>query len=205
MTTLPNLIRTRPLAAQAAQHPVPSEGSQVLVGERPLAALTNLRLAPKAAKPLKAALGLVLPTKANTVSESDQGLRCLWLAPDEWLLIEANGDGTALAASVTAALDGVHHSAKDLSDNYATIRLSGIKARAVLAKLTPFDTHASLFTLGQCAQTILAKSNLILDVISDDAAGLCLDMYMRRSFAAYVWERLIDAGLEFQVGVVGAA
>lgn len=201
------LIHTRPLAGRAAGHPEPRDASQVVVAEMPHRALVNLRLRPEHAATATAAAGAALPTQANTVTTGaagNDGRRCLWLGPDEWLIQHVGGTGPDLAESLSTALAGLHHSAKDVSDNYATIRLSGPRARDVMAKLTPLDLHTSVFTTGQCAQTVMAKSSVILDVVADDETGLTLDISLRRSFAAYVWDRLIDAGLEYGVGVIGA-
>ena len=200
-----NLIRTRPLAGRAATDAAPKETSAVTLRELPYLALTNLRVQPAAADSLKEDLDLALPVQANTTFENAAGLRALWLGPDEWLIQSNSQDGDALTQSLSKALENIHHSAKNVSDNFTSLRLEGPKTRQVLAKLTPFDVHRSVFSAGQCAQTVMAKTNVILDMVSDeDEAGLCLDLSVRRSFAAYLWDRLIDAGLEFNIGVHGA-
>jgi len=198
------LIRTRPLAgiATAVQPALPS---QVKLEAMPYRAMVNLRLEAEATHVslLNATLQIDLPMKANTTIQGS-GPRCLWLGPDEWMVSSEAQTGTALVASLSETLGSTHHSAKDLSDNYTTLRLSGAKARDVLSKLTPLDVHQRVFTTGQCAQTVMAKSNVILDMISDGADGPCFEMSLRRSFAAYVWARLVDAGLEFGLEVPDA-
>lgn len=191
-----NLIKTRPLAGLTAEHTQPSDKGELSIHELPPRALTNLRLTPKAAKDLKDALGISLPIRPNTTAMAGD-LRALWLGPDEWLVQSQSLSGPDLSAKLSNALDGQHHSAKDLSDNYASIRICGTKCRATLVKLTPFDLHETVFSTGQCAQTVMAKSSVILDVVDDGDQGLSLDISLRRSFAAYVWARLVDAGLEF--------
>ena len=128
------LIHTRPLAGRAAGHPEPRDASQVVVAEMPHRALVNLRLRPEHAATATAAAGAALPTQANTVTTGaagNDGRRCLWLGPDEWLIQHVGGTGPNLAAALSTALADLHHSAKDVSDNYATIRLSGPRARAM--------------------------------------------------------------------------
>ena len=200
-------IRTRPLAgiAQAVQ---PRRPHQVTLEERPYRALVNLRLDAVAEAQhvdlLNATLQIDLPTQANTTT-GGFGPRCLWLGPDEWLVVSENQSGADLVVSLADVLGQTHYCATDLSDSYATLRLSGAKARDVLFKLTPLDVHRRVFTQGQCAQTLMAKSHVILDVISDDGegsnAGPCFEISLRRSFAAYLWARLVDAGGAFGLAV----
>lgn len=197
------LIRNRPLTG-IAKAIAPSLESQVRLEELPYRAMVNLRLDAQAEAThvnlLNASLQINLPTKANTTSQGS-GPRCLWLGPDEWLVSSDTQTGPEVVASLSETLGNTHHSAKDLSDNYTTLRLSGAKAREVLSKLTALDVHQRIFTTGQCAQTVMAKSNVILDMISDGAEGPCFDISLRRSFAAYLWSRLVDAGLEFGLEV----
>ena len=199
-----NLIRTRPLAGLAAGQPAPTPTDHVGVAEMPYRALTNLRVEASAAGALTQVLALTLPIQANTVTEGQGGIRALWLGPDEWLVQNLTAEGADQVAQISTAMGEVHHSAKDVSDAYATIRLQGPKARAVLAKLTPFDIHPSVFTAGQCAQTVMAKSNVIMDMVEEGADRATFDITTRRSFATYLWNRMIDAGLEYGVAQVGA-
>lgn len=205
------LIRTRPLAGVALPEQAASTAPLTLQ-ELSYRTLLNLRLDPKGEEAhvglLSAALQVHLPLIANTVSQS-KTVRCLWLGPDEWLVIDTCSSGPALAMSLKDSLGKTHHSLIDVSDAFATLRLSGIEARTVLAKLTPLDVHGSVFTAGQCAQTVLAKSAVILDAIADDATddatGPVFDITTRRSFAAYVWHRIYDAGAEFGLATQGEA
>ncbi len=195
------LIRNRPLAGHTMGHAAPTADSLVTVHELPYAALVNLRVAPARAKAVADALGFVLPTKANTVTTTGQ-ISCLWLGPDEWLVHDPAAAGADLQARIAQALAGEHASAKDVSDNYASIGVAGPKTEALLTKLTPLDLDETAFALSTCAQTVLAKANVILHRDGTDTNAFTI--LLRRSFAAYVWGRLIDAGLEFQVGVVAA-
>ena len=198
------LIRTRPLdplGLKAAS----STRADTTLAEVPYRGLVNFRIDVVAHKThvdlLSASLGIKLPMAANTITQSDTA-RCLWLGPDEWLIINSAADGGEMVDALVAELGSeTHYSAKDLSQNYQTIRLEGPHARDVLSKLTPLDVDSSVFTAGQCAQTVMAKSAIILDVIDDEKDNPTFEITVRRSFATYVWQRLVDAGLEYGVSV----
>ena len=200
------LIQTRPLAGLSNASTPDGQGgeAQLILQEVPARGIVNLRLNPAKEADgviaLSETLHLELPMQPNRVI-CHENLRCLWLGPDEWLVVDEGKIGSILAQDLGRILGARHHSAHDVSHNYTTIRLSGDKVRAVLAKLTPFDLHKSVFTHAHCAQTVMAKSTVILDVISDEGAAVCFEITLRRSFAAYMWARIKDAGAEFALAV----
>ncbi|NQW12162.1 MAG: sarcosine oxidase subunit gamma [Alphaproteobacteria bacterium] len=138
------------------------------------------------------AVGAEPPVAPNTVVEGKAGV-VLWLGPDEWLIVTPAGDETKIAAALEKALAGVHTSVVDLSDSYATLRLSGAKARWVLSKGWPVDLHPRAFGPGHCAQSHLAHANVILRQLDDTPS---YQLIVRRSFARYLWDWLLDASLE---------
>src|SRR5207302_506874 len=70
----------------------------------------------------------------------------------------------------------------------------GALARETLMKGCSLDLHPRSFTPGQCAQTMLARAQIILHQI-DGAPSY--DLYPRRSFAEYLWLWLCDAMAEY--------
>jgi len=144
-------------------------------------------------------LGAGLPSTPNTTAESGRATT-IWTAPDEWLLITAPGDESALEADLAQALAGVHHAVTDVTDQSTVIRLSGADARTVMAKGCAIDLHASVFGPGQSAQSHLAAALVTFWQIGDTPdASPSYDIMVRASFAAYLWAWLSDAGLEFGV------
>jgi sarcosine oxidase subunit gamma len=105
----------------------------------------------------------------------------------------------ALAAGLRAALDGRHYAVTDVTEGRTIIGLSGPHARDVLMKGCPIDIHPREFKAGECAQSTLAKANIILHQTSDDPS---YDIYVERSFASYLWDWLEDASLEYGLAVV---
>jgi sarcosine oxidase subunit gamma len=150
-------------------------------------------------------LDLLLPTEPNTTAGRGD-LVALWLGPDAWLLTCPPGALAAHADSLRRALSDVHAAITDVSDGRVALRLAGPNARDVLVKGCPLDLHPSIFATGSCAQSILAKTSVLLHLPDDTAQrGPTFDLYVGRSFAHYVWSWLEDAGQEYGVQVEAAA
>jgi sarcosine oxidase, subunit gamma len=143
------------------------------------------------------ALGSAPPTTPNT-TVSDPERVVVWTAPNEWLVITEPGAESALEAAIIEALDGVHYAVTDTSDHSTIIRLSGTRARAVMAKGCALDLHPRAFKAGDAAQAHLAQAQATFWQIDDVPT---YDILVRASFAAYLWAWLVDAGLEFGVRV----
>lgn len=148
-----------------------------------------------------AVLGCVLPSAPNSV-QSAADLTILWLGPDEWLVLTAPGAESALSERLEAALLETHAAVTDVSGNRAHLRLRGAAAREVLAKGCPLDLHPRVFKPGSCAQTVLARTSVLLHLL-DDAPTF--DLFPRRSFAPYVVAWLADAMRDYEGVLLNAA
>ncbi len=156
--------------------------------------LLNLRGNPSAKRftdAVRKAVGAAPPGQPNTVAVGEHG-RVLWLGPDEWLIAAKTDIDEEKIDGLEAALAAVHHSIVDLSDNYAVIAIQGPRVRWVLAKGWPNDLQEPAFGRGHCAQGMLAHAQVILEQTAVDGYQL----YVRPSFAAYLWDWLIDAAGE---------
>ena len=142
---------------------------------------------------LEERLGLAIPIAPNAFSATADGARrVVWLGPDEWLVMAEPGDAGALEAdlrSILASGDG-RGAVVDVSANRTTLALGGARARTLLEHGCTIDLHPSRFRPGTCAQTMLARANVLLLAISDRPDYLIL---VRPSFAAYVVAWLADA------------
>ncbi|MEE8270524.1 MAG: sarcosine oxidase subunit gamma family protein [Alphaproteobacteria bacterium] len=147
-------------------------------------------------------LDMVLPTDPNTTAGSG-AVTALWLGPDEWLLTAPPDGAPGLLDALGGALAGLAAGVVDVGDNSTVIRLAGPRARDVLAKGCPLDLHARAFRPGQVAQSLIAGVDAVLHrtEADDDAGGPVFEIYVRRSFAAYLWRWLADSGLEYGVTV----
>jgi sarcosine oxidase subunit gamma len=70
--------------------------------------------------------------------------------------------------------------------------VGGPRARDLLAHGCALDLHPRVFGPGRCAQTMLARAQVVLLPRPDDFLVL-----VRSSFAAYLSEWLLDAATEY--------
>ena len=113
------------------------------------------------------------PLAPNTVAGP-----AIWLGPDEWLVLGGREeDFSDLPAAV------------DVSANRVCLELSGAGAAEVLSRGCALDLHPSVFPPGQCAQTLVARAQVIL-YRTEDAFRLLV----RPSLADYLRAWLRDAG-----------
>lgn len=87
-------------------------------------------------------------------------------------------------------------------DSHAWIQLTGRYVAVVMAKLCGVDFQPEVFTVGQVAQTSVARINAIVINVSD-AQTQKFNLLCDRSAALYLWEVLQDAIHEFKGEIVG--
>ncbi len=156
----------------------------------------NVRLDAKgaAADAVGLALGLSLPLEPNTVVRAGK-LTVLWLGPDEWLLVGAPDTQRDLEQRIRAAAGDEHVSVTDVSAQRTTLLVSGARARDLLAHGCPLDLHPRAFGPGRCAQTMLARAQVV--VVARDEPGSGFWVLVRSSFAGYLTDWLLDAAGEY--------
>ena len=140
--------------------------------------------------------GVELPREPNTVFVGMNAM--CWLGPNEWLLATPESDAAEIAAKLSKSLKNQHIAINDLSGGQVTYRLVGEAAAALLAKGCTLDLHPSVFGPGQCAQSGLAKSAVLLTPLRD---GSGYEIVVRRSFADYLWQWLLRAGRDYGIEV----
>jgi len=86
------------------------------------------------------------PVEPNTVAGD-----VLWLGPDEWLVLGGQEQDYPDAAA-----------AVDVSANRVCLELVGGDVEDVLARGCSLDLHSTVFSPGRCAQTLLARAEVIL-------------------------------------------
>lgn len=185
-------------SALAHRSPLLGDG-ELRLAELARTGLVALRGAPAAvATPVRETLQLDLPLAVRETAAAPH-VTALWQGPDEWLLVVADGDAAAVAERLNTALAGVHHQAVDVSDNFTAIELSGRHGRDLLAKLVTIDLHRRSFHAAEAVATRLAKAEIRLWLTADETlpSGLSFTIFVRRSFADYVWCLLADAGREW--------
>ena len=197
----PYLRRTplthRGLAAKATGE---TAGADIVMGERPHRCQINLRGTaddPQFTDALHSVTGLRLPAEANSFT-TEGALACLWLGPDEWLIVGPGGGEHEIAARLRAALGTMHAAVTDVSEARTTIAVSGSRARALLAKGTSIDLHPRVFSTGRCMQTGFAGANIVLRQV-DEAPTF--EILVLNSFAEHLWAWLEGGAREFRVAI----
>jgi sarcosine oxidase, subunit gamma len=190
-------LRRSPLGDYAARFSALHESSDAALLIRELRFLTqlDLRADPKDGPLVQAltdALGFALPLTPNTVALSRDDRRALWLGPDEWLVVAPDGQAAALEHSIRSGFGGAFGSIVDVSASRTVLQVRGIGARDVLAQGIPIDLDPRRFLPGTCAQTLLAKSPVIIERRDD---GEAFHLFVRSSFAGYVGDWLLDAAV----------
>jgi sarcosine oxidase, subunit gamma len=175
-------------AERFAALPAASHGG-VSIRELPFVAQFDVRADPTDSDVmhrLATALGFALPPAPNTVA-SIEDRRALWLGPDEWLVVGPEGQHEALQA-LRDGLAGAFGSIVDVSAHRTLLEIRGENAQDLLAHGIAIDLDLRSFPAGSCAQTLLAKAQVIIE--RRESSFL---LYVRTSFVRHVAEWLLDA------------
>ncbi|SDO17235.1 sarcosine oxidase subunit gamma [Phyllobacterium sp. OV277] len=181
--------------AQTAQRLHPLQTGYAGVGSVSVVLADNatrvsLRARPDAVAALSKAIGLTLPVKPKTTST--QGTRtALWIGPDEWLIIDA--DGSALVADL-AKVKGLH-SAVDVSHRNVGIIVSGKGADAVVNGGCPQDLSLRAFPVGAASRTVLGKIEIVL--LRTEENTFRVECW--RSFSGYAYSFLQESARDVTV------
>ena len=173
------LVRQMALASSEAAH----------LSARRAGTVISLRVSRSAWSRVAGALGLdTLPS--NNTSASTRAGSCLWVRPDEWLVIGADASRGATAALLETALGPDDGAVVDISASRIVLELSGSASREVLASCCPLDLHPRSFATAHCAQSLVAKVPVLLHLVDETPRW---NVYVRPSLAAYVVAWLTDA------------
>lgn len=165
--------------------------------ERPFNGFYNLRLDPDSdiRQSAESALGCSLPLQANTrVAAND--ISVYWLGPDEWLIRTRSEDDQSLYGQLKEVLAGSFSSVVDNSGGMTVISVSGAEAENILRQGTTFDLHHSVFSPGQCAQTVLSHAGMLISCEEREGERV-FDLMVRRSFADYIMKFLQDGATDY--------
>ncbi|MDN5926261.1 MAG: sarcosine oxidase subunit gamma [Hyphomicrobiales bacterium] len=113
------------------------------------------------------------------------GRVALWLGPDEWLVIDTQGNDPMVDCARAKAL----HSAVDISHRQVAIDVSGAGAADVLNAGCPRDLSLAVFPVGSAARTVLGKIEIVLLRTGEEA----FRVECWRSFSDYAFTFLAEA------------
>jgi sarcosine oxidase, subunit gamma len=136
------------------------------------------------------ATGFALSLEPNRWT-GDLDRAAIWLGPDEWLLLAADGEAHGIAQAIRGAWPNEQWlSIVDVSHNHTSFLLAGSSARELIARGCPLDLDPSVFGAGDCAQTQMAKTRLFIRMLDGKGA---LEICVRNSFARYTAQWLLEA------------
>ncbi|MFT5657484.1 MAG: heterotetrameric sarcosine oxidase gamma subunit [Gammaproteobacteria bacterium] len=192
-STQDSLVRVSPLLAIDRDAIVDCEGLR-LEARPSLTVIQILAFAKQhaaAAKAVTKALGGVeCPTKPNVCNSTDS-VQVSWNGPNSWIVICDQDDD--LLEKLQKAL-GDKAAVVDQSHGRCGLRLSGVHARAVMAKNCALDFHPDFFKPGDSALTSVAHMNALVIQV-DDAPSY--DLFVARSLARSFAHAIEHACAEF--------
>jgi heterotetrameric sarcosine oxidase gamma subunit len=193
---VPEPIARSPIAAAG---PVTVAGGWQVSAVRAGGALTLTDCTPLAKVALAARRAEVAGVRFGRAARDSGGTLVVGSGPGEWLLIGPVGQGRGLADGVAGLVrpeDAA--SCVDLTHGRALIRLHGVLAARVLAKLCGVDLGDDLVPDGAALRTSVAA--VATDLIRDDGGGTrSYLMHCERSVGQYLFDAVLRAGAEFGI------
>ena len=139
-------------------------------------------------------LGMILPNEACGTSNKEK-ITSLWLGPNEWLLVSNDEipKETNTYELEQVLFDNISKTnlgaITNVTDHFTIFSLSGSNIFEVLSKACPFDFSSENFGNSKVVQTILNHVDVTIHRRSEND----VDLYVRRSFADYLWDWLKDS------------
>lgn len=196
-----------------ARSPIPTAGPLTVIegwevaSRRSDAALTATDCTPAAKVLVRASAGGAVATwlgaSFGRAARPWDGVLVTGSGPGEWMLLAPPGAAQALIAKVRAEVrdDGVV-TVLDVTHGRALIRLTGDGSPHLLAKLCAVDLGAEVTPNGAVFRSSVAS--VVADVIRDDREGRRSYLVgCERSFGAYLFDALLDAGAELGIDIEG--
>jgi len=139
-------------------------------------------------------LEMILPNEACSTSSKEK-ITSLWLGPNEWLLVSNNEipKETNTYELEQILFDNISKTnlgaITNVTDHFTIFKLSGSNIFEVLSKGCPFDFNSNDFGDNKVVQTILNHVDVTIHRRNEND----VDLYVRRSFAGYLWDWLKDS------------
>jgi methylglutamate dehydrogenase subunit D len=137
------------------------------------------------------AYGVELPDGSRAVH--GRSVSFIGYGPGQWLAVSESFAGEALAREMGERLRGLA-SISDQSGGRTVLRISGPRARAVLAKGLPIDLHPRAFQPGHAATSTISLMGVQMWQIDDRPS---YDLAIFRSVSASFWRWLTASAGEF--------
>jgi len=148
-----------------------------------------------------AAIGKAIGVECSTepgVCSSDGKTQVCWNGPNSWMIIASDEETGRAAGELLQTLQaavGDLGAVVDQSHGRCGLRLSGSRARQVMAKNTAIDLHPRAFGPGRCAMTSVAHMNATIVQVDDVPT---YDLFVIRSLARSFAHAIEHACQEFE-------
>ncbi|MGB3386516.1 MAG: sarcosine oxidase subunit gamma family protein [Pseudaminobacter sp.] len=155
------------------------------------------------AKAAKAHFGAEAPTRPQAVTGKAGVL--LWSGPDQLSALTVRGNELRPLDALRERFAGIA-SLSDQSDGRCLLRISGARARDMLAKVSSVDLHDAVFPVGAAAATAIdhTAANLWREADAADGSPV-FKLLVFSSFADSLWDTLVDAAAEYGIEVESPA
>lgn len=150
-----------------------------------------------AAAAIGKAVGVECPVSPGICHANDH-TQVLWNGPNTWMIIAGDRESGRAYGELLALLQkavGNLAAVVDQSHGRCCLRLSGARARQVMAKNTAIDLHPRAFEPGRCALTSVAHMNATLVQVDDTPT---YDLIVARSLARSFVHAIEQACAEFE-------
>jgi sarcosine oxidase subunit gamma len=137
------------------------------------------------------AYGVALPAGPKLAAGPKAGF--IGTGPGQWFVVSESLRNGALARNLAENFRGLA-SISDQSDGRAVVRLSGPKARGVLAKGLPIDLDPRVFKPGDAATSVISYIGVQLWQVDETPT---YDIAVFRGFAESFWGWLTASAAEF--------
>ncbi len=148
---------------------------------------------------VKSTYGVDLPDRSRAMH--GPSVTFIGYGPGQWFAVSETLANETLARDLSQRLRGLA-SISDQSGGRAVLRISGPRARAVLAKGLPIDLHPRAFEPGSAATSTISLMGVQLWQVDDTPT---YDLVIFRSVSASFWHWLTASAGEFGYEVVGGA
>jgi sarcosine oxidase subunit gamma len=147
--------------------------------------------ASEVAAKVSAVTGLELPIGPKRVSKD--GFALIGTAPGQWLAVVEGRAALSMLAKLAAGLKGLA-TIIDQSDGKAVLRISGPRAREVLAKGCSLDLNPRVFKPGSAGTTPVALIDCVIWQVDETPS---YDLVVPTSFAESFWSWLTASAAEY--------
>jgi heterotetrameric sarcosine oxidase gamma subunit len=149
-------------------------------------------------------LARALGVPFGRAARDEHGTLVVGSSPGEWLLLSTPGTSAEVTGLVGQIRDEGLVNVFDASHGRALMRITGARAPDLLAKVCAIDLAEEVTPNGAAFRSSVAK--VVADVVRDDRDGeRSYLLHCERSSGQYLFDALIDAGGEFDIGVDGFA